>query len=946
MTTRHFAFVRPTVISAAIISALAGAPAFGQSSALSSTDTGISDTEPQDIVVTGYRSSLAAALQEKRDANAIIDVVKAEDIAKFPDSNLAESLQRVPGVTITRDSGEGRSISVRGLGPDFTRVRIDGMEAQAISSGVDGVNRGRGFDFNVFASELFNSIAVRKTPSAETEEGSLGATVDLQTGRPLDFRHFTLTGSAKGTYSQVGKNFDPRVAGLVADSFAGGTLGFVLSGAYSTSHRVGETSQSGLWDTMASNGGFCDPTDPADICYGQPLPDGVTHDQLTSTSIYHPRYPRVGQYDIDETRLGFTGALEWKPDDRTDVLLEGLYSRQKAERQEFYLTPIGFSTGLSQQGKPEMILREGEVEGDNLVYGLFDNVDLRSEYAQFDYNTTFWQGTLAVKHDFSDRFHANFKVGQSSSDLNQPLELTLQADRINSQGFSYDLRGNPNRPAIDFNFDTMDPDSYYIGPVVTGPSGGKTGPQIRIRPQYVDNRVRQIEVNVEGDVSSNFQLKTGGNYREYRYSGRSLRLASEQVTPALPAGVTNADLLVPFSGLEDFSLPAVTPTSWLRPDPAAFEKVFGIFCNCGDFTLRSDTPTARAGTNAVGEKDFAIYLQGDFNFMIGGVKIRGDAGARYVDTSQSSTGYTEAGVNTQQVTIHRSYDDFLPAANLVIEPTDKLLFRLAASKVMSRPGLGSLTPGGSVSVSGSSRSISTGNPFLDPIRATTFDASAEWYFAPESALSLGYFHKHISSFVQTLRQVLPFSASGLPTSILDGTGLTPDDTFTFSHPLNTKGGPLDGVEVNLQLPFRFLPGSLRNFGMLANYTHVTSNIAYIINSATGETVTDPLTDLSKNTANLTLYYEDKRFSARISGAYRDNFLTYVPARIGGDVEGTKGSLYIDATIGYNLTDHIALSLDGTNLTDEYEEDYDDSSDRWGAYTHYGRQFTAGVRVKF
>jgi iron complex outermembrane recepter protein len=137
--------------------------------------------EVDEIVVTGFRASLDAALDDKRLSAAAIDSIRSEDIAKSPDSNLAESLQRIPGVSIARDAGEGRNLSVRGLGPQFTRVRINGMEVQSTTGGTDssgGANRNRQFDFNVFASELFNNITARKTSSAEVEEGSLGATRD------------------------------------------------------------------------------------------------------------------------------------------------------------------------------------------------------------------------------------------------------------------------------------------------------------------------------------------------------------------------------------------------------------------------------------------------------------------------------------------------------------------------------------------------------------------------------------------------------------------------------------------------------------------------------------------------------------------------------------------------------------------------------------------------
>ncbi len=188
-----------------------------------------------DIVVTGFRSSLARALDQKRESAAAIDSIVAEDIAKFPDNNLAESVQRIPGVTIARDGGEGRQLSVRGLGPDFTRVRLNGMEALATTSGLSssgGTNRGRGFDFNVFASELFSNITVRKTPSAEVDEGSLGATVDLTSGHPFDYKGFKLAGSAQAGYSDQARKADPRFAGLISDTFADGKIGVLLSAAY------------------------------------------------------------------------------------------------------------------------------------------------------------------------------------------------------------------------------------------------------------------------------------------------------------------------------------------------------------------------------------------------------------------------------------------------------------------------------------------------------------------------------------------------------------------------------------------------------------------------------------------------------------------------------------------------------------------------------------------
>ncbi|WP_409836473.1 TonB-dependent receptor plug domain-containing protein, partial [Brevundimonas sp.] len=192
-------------------------------------------TTVDEIVVTGFRGSLRAAIDVKRRENSIVDSISAEDIADFPDLNLAESLQRVPGVQIDRDGGEGRSINVRGLSSDFVRVRLNGLEALATTGGRDQgrANRNRGFDFNVFASELFNSITVRKSQEAAVNEGSLGATVDLQTARPFDYDGFTFAAGSQVTYNDLSENTGPRATALISNRWLDGRLGALLSVAYS-----------------------------------------------------------------------------------------------------------------------------------------------------------------------------------------------------------------------------------------------------------------------------------------------------------------------------------------------------------------------------------------------------------------------------------------------------------------------------------------------------------------------------------------------------------------------------------------------------------------------------------------------------------------------------------------------------------------------------------------
>ncbi len=209
-------------------------------------DAAQNDNAVEEIIVTGFRASLASAINVKRNASGVVDAIKAEDIAQFPDLNLAESLQRIPGVSISRINGEGRQISVRGLGSEYTRVRINGMEAITTTGGTansGGTNRGRGFDFNIFASDLFNSIAVRKTASAEVEEGSLGATVDLDTASPFDNPKPQLVLSAQASYNDLAKDAGPRLSALASRTWRDGTFGALVSVAYEKRHLLEEGRQ-------------------------------------------------------------------------------------------------------------------------------------------------------------------------------------------------------------------------------------------------------------------------------------------------------------------------------------------------------------------------------------------------------------------------------------------------------------------------------------------------------------------------------------------------------------------------------------------------------------------------------------------------------------------------------------------------------------------------------
>ncbi len=881
------------------------------------------DTERLDEIVVTYRQSLVKALEAKREFTTQTDVIMAEDIGKFPDLNLAESLQRIPGISIARDAGEGRQISVRGLGPDFTRVRINGMEGLSTTGGTDssgGNNRGRAFDFNVFASELFNRVEVHKTASAEVQEGSLGATVDLHTPRPFDFDRFTFVSSAQMGYNDLADETNPRASALIANTFFDGRFGALFSVAYSDRSLTQEGASTVRWDNGTSSGGF-NSTSP--------------YTPATLASTFHPRIPRYGVLEHEQERLGITGALQWQAADSTLVSLDLLYADFDAKRTENFLEAVSFSrTGAA--GKPQTIVRDGAVSNGNLVYGVFDDVDVRSESRYDELATTFKQSNLNIEHEFSDSFRMDALIGHSRSDFDNPIQTTLTLDRANTDGYSWDYRGNDRLPLIDYGFDVRDPSNWSFANGLS---------EIRLRPNATSNLYTNQQLNFDWEAASAFRVKGGLDFKAYKFSTFEARRASEVSVPNLPAGTSLSDLtrlLVFGNGLD---LPGGADTSFLIPDIDAFARLFDIYSGQGTFTLSPSAAGAIGNNRSVKERDRGGWLQGDFETSTFGIPLRGNFGVRYVRTEQKSTGFAIINSRPTQTTVEREYSDTLPSLNLAWDLTDDLLFRFGAAKVMSRPGLGNLTPGVSVSVSGGNRVVTGGDPFLDPFRAKTFDLGLEWYFAPESVLGAAIFYKDIESFVQTSRETRPFNTSGLPASLLEGTGAQPTDDFQFNIPTNTPGGKLRGVELSYQQPFTFLPGFWSHFGAILNYTYVDSKIQYVTSAGVNSLKTD-LTGLSKNAYNATLYFEKDQFSARVSTAYRNGYLTTVPGRNNNDMEGTKGTTNVDFIATWKLNQHVEFTVEAVNLTDEYNDQWVDSiGDRSSVYDHTGREFFVGVRFR-
>jgi TonB-dependent receptor len=1058
-----------------------------------------------EVVVTGYRLSLKNAVELKKNSDVMMDAINAEDIADFPDANLAESLQRLPGIALDRDNGEGRQITVRGLGSDFTRVRLNGLEALSTAAASDSgaaPNRSRGFDFNVFASDLFSSLQVRKTASANTDEGSLGATVDLITGKPLDYKGRRIALSAEDAYYENGGTHNPRIAGLIADQWFDGRLGASVSVAYSerdsevdryrrqagqsdylyrSSQLTGVTpARSGFAVPVGVNLGFANAaavaaetgSDPA--AYAALYPGAPFNTNLNNSIVRIPSLLNVEQQDLSQERLGATVALQWRPSDSTSISFDGVYSKfdQKSDvnqiqsvglnrnntnanfqnattsisnRRGTYATctpragttyieaidcggteavPTGVFAGLGTTsfstnpnnlepydyynnpgsvgypgatavsdargmyardrfiGRPGVDVLAAHVSAaGNADYLELRNVDWRSATDSSYFTTVFQQGSINWEQDIGDQLKMDVLYGRSRS-ANDNTGLLVEFNRMDTpETFVYDERDHGSMPIISYGFDLADPANWSL---VKGFS------TMRHYERETDNEYEGGHLNFDLSLTDSLRLEFGGTRREYKFkTNQGQRLTNEAINPTLEElGVSATDLGRVYGFGDGLDLPEGAPRAFFAPNMSAFREIIGFDCGCvnkyGDWTLGY---LSNPGNQfAVDEYDTSYFAQLDWNFDLAGHRLFGNYGIRHAETRVVASGFTTAGPDgPRPLHVPHEYDDDLPSLNVAFEITDDILVRGGWAKVMARPQLANLAPSiasiTTPSAVGAIGSLTIGNPYLEPFRATNYDLSVEWYFSEGGLLSLAVFKKDVSNYPQTvategtIQSILPPDAyaSFLQTQTaaqqawLEGTnnGGVPG-TYSIRQFQDAPGGEIKGYEISYQQNFTFLPGFWRNFGVQANYTHLDSELSYILDP--GQTTAParpqlvangPFLGASPKSANFTLYYETPKWSARASWAYRDAYVTTYPIAAGtcdpgvcnspliNDFLGSKATRNIDASVTWQATDYLSFTVEALNLTNQTE-------DRWAyaqeplvtQYSSTGRQIFAGFRLSF
>ncbi|MFP5393498.1 MAG: TonB-dependent receptor, partial [Gammaproteobacteria bacterium] len=601
----------PSMIALGVIGLIAAMQAQAQAQTTTPSPAPQADAV---VEITGFRASLNSALTLKKNSDGIVDVIKAEDIAKFPDANLAESMQRIPGVSLARgDGGEGKQITVRGLNAGFTRVRINGIEGVTATGASDingSTNRGRAFDFSVFASELFNSLSVRKTAEANIEEGSLGATVDLRTARPFDFKGRTFSLGGQASYNSLARKTEPRVTALFSERWDTGVgkFGALVSGAYSKRTAQEEGYEAVELLSASNDGGFCSPLgftpqNPANNALkgvtasacGNGVPrtsdlgaynsvvgrlddyGGTVANPLPGSGAFAPRIPRYRRSLTHYERTGLTGSFQWRPDSKSELNLDLMGGKFSNDRYDNYISAISFGRSMAQSnGKPQTsILETHFTDTGSWDYGKFNAVDIRTEGLLDKYTTLFRQHVLSGSRDFTDRFRMDFMTGTSNSDLDEPMRATVQFDAPNVNGFSWDFRNDRNVPTLNFGIDVNNPNLFTFAPQE---ADGTFHGQFVGRYLHTKNKLTTHAINAAFDLDDHLTLRTGVSARTNRWT--NVEIASGGNGLALPAGTTVAGISRTIGDFGRGLGGTGVPTAWTAVDLDTFRAVYDIECHC------------------------------------------------------------------------------------------------------------------------------------------------------------------------------------------------------------------------------------------------------------------------------------------------------------------------------------------------------------------------------
>ncbi|KQR17933.1 MULTISPECIES: TonB-dependent receptor [Xanthomonas] len=879
-------------VMAISVATLLSAQAYAQDATTTAAPASDATTQQLDTVqVTGTRSSVTKAQLVKQNAEQIVDSIVAEDIGKLPDNNVAEALQRISGIQISRNYGEGSSIAIRGL----TQVRTE-LNGRDIFT----ANDGRGLSFEDVSAELLGGVNVYKNPSADMIEGGLGGTVDLRTRLPFDYDGRKIAGSVQYNHYDLADDGKPAFSGLFSDRWQTGIgeIGILVNYSQQKSPFRQDTISIEPWYTQTDLPGY----------EGQQI--SVPHGAGINTTVGE-RERKTGAF-----------AMQWRPNDAVEVYTQVLRSDYDFSWHDYSFFAL---TGANpMQGTPGIQINDRN----EFVNGTFQNVPADSNTSLTERHSVTTDYSLGAKWTVNEKLTL-------STDF-QYVDATTTGTRYivatglnNTPFFNIDFRGDLPKLSVT---DASGAEGFLAN------QDNYNGWRWHLDNKD-DNKGTEFAWRSDMDLAfdSDFvrSFKAGVRYtdRDAETKGNVFRFMCINGCAGTPfsqfptVGVVTNPITDFFRGKSSTFGPTLTASDVAVGN---YEQTLATF---------GGTPLEFApnNINTQNEKTYAAY--GVLRFGVdGNIPFDGNIGVRVVRTEVGSqgvrTGTDAEGGGLIPVDAQQTYTDVLPSLNLRWMLSDQLQWRFAASRGISRPTFDRLNPNLSLST-GTSNGASTftgaaGNPSLEAVKADQFDTALEWYFGQGSMMYGTLFYKKVEGFI----------ANAVFNEVYDG------QVWQITRPVNGDSGKIRGAELGYTQFFDFLPGWLSGFGVQTNYTYVDSEApSPTATDTNGQSLTVPLEGLSKNSYNAILSYETSRFQGRVAYNWRSDWLVTTAGNGTGNLPVyNKGFGQLDASLRFNINAVWSISLDGVNLLDTRRESYLGNESRYRDFVINDRRYGLTLRA--
>ena len=886
--------------------------ALGTSSSFGWAQTANNDEKIEEIVITGkFLRSLQSAMEQKRNSASMIEAIAAEDIGQLPDVSISDSLNRLPGLALDRDRGNGSQISIRGMGGLLGLTTLNGRE-------VATVEEDRNIRYDQFPSELINAAQVYKTPQAHLPEGGLSGKVNLETIKPLDFDSRQMSVDVRGSFYDLGGDIDDaandgwghRFSVSYIDQFLDDTLGVALG--YAGRSQPIATQRSELWN------------------YGDTWHNTQWNDAL-GTNVNAPWGGSALIRGGEDRRHGVMGAIQWQPNDNLEIAYDGFWSTFDIdETQRGFDFQIAntytdqwqlIDTTPTAYTNPE--LGEGALDLLSGTVPLSSLRNLNEEFAQED--TLISHGLNVEWRQDAWTFEGDLSYSKTERDRRwASIRTTHAAPGYATFGATGDKR-------MWLSLDTAD---------LTDPAQNSVS-EIEVRPAADGGdeiTAFQLDVTRELDAGLLTAVRFGASVSQ-REKFLNAQNWLQYVTD-------NSGTPIP----EEFILDAKSDSYWNDlPDYLTFDRNAVIDYYFGGLA-NPDVGDADDLLSSwdVSEDISAQYVQLDFATEIFALPLTGNIGVRAAQTETTSSGYqqgpnvwveTSPGVwvemagEVEAVAIDHDYDEVLPSLYMTLAVTDEQQVRLGVAKTIARAPVDLMSPSLNLNddlFGANPGESSSGNPKLDPFRATQVDLGYEWYFNDESSVAATVYYKDLDTFIAR--------AADAEQIVYNGT------TYNVSRPINGEGGYIRGYEVLYQQAFSSLPEPFNGLGVYANYAFTESNVEQFVPLYSTKSA---LTGLSEHVGNLTLWYYKDGFEARTSYSYRSEFQRDINAVQGEEgINDSEG--YVDLSLSYEMDDHYKFYFQVQNLTNEPYRVYgleSNNPNHVNKYEEFGRRYMVGVSCK-